>query len=233
MHHHRTPRRQTVAAVVATAAMLVVGVDLVAYAGNGDSLLLGRKNSSHGKTTVDNNGRGPALRLVTKPGAPPLAVSSGKRVRKLNADAVDGRSSKQLEPVTTRYAIGAGGETLALNEDHLIDLPAGSYAVSHRVTGSRTAGTTLHCFTFPVGELFDTGSYANLIGSTSTTSFVGITGTGAMVMPDDDQLTFRCEGDATVSLAAPVQVTVRKLTAVADGTVSPPAMPRIRRSITR
>src|SRR6478609_3793615 len=82
--------RGRVLPVLAAAAVLVGGANLAAYAASGHPILLGGDNHAVGTTTVDNDGHGPAMMLKTRRDAPPLAVTSGRMVRHLNADLVDG-----------------------------------------------------------------------------------------------------------------------------------------------
>ena len=66
---------------VSLAALLLVGgVNVASYAVNGHPLLLGRSNGETRTMILRNTGPGPALELRTRPGAPPLTVSSSRRV---------------------------------------------------------------------------------------------------------------------------------------------------------
>lgn len=113
--------------------LLVGGLNLAAYAANGHPLLLGRANQATGTTTVRNTGRGPALRLTTRHGAPPLAVSSGKRVARLNADRVDGLQGAALG--ARAYVYGIGGDW---DESYVVKsfpgLPPGWYWVRYQLS---------------------------------------------------------------------------------------------------
>lgn len=71
-----------------------------AYAANGGNFLLGKTNYA-GQATVLKNANGTALVLNSKAGTPPLAVNSTTRVRRLNADLLDGRDQ-------AGYALTAG-----------------------------------------------------------------------------------------------------------------------------
>jgi hypothetical protein len=88
--------------VVGVIAAMVIGSG-TAYAANGRSLILGHKNSATKPTTLKNS-RGTALRLTSKAGTAPFAVSSGAKVRNLNSDKVDGVSGEQLLRTTGKAA---------------------------------------------------------------------------------------------------------------------------------
>lgn len=76
--------------VAVGAAVLVGAANLTAYAANGHALLLGHDNNESHTATVVNHGPGAALSVVTRDDTPPFAVSSPARVKRLNADRVDG-----------------------------------------------------------------------------------------------------------------------------------------------
>ena len=86
-----------VAVVLASTALLVLGLDYVTFAATGQGLFLGHGNHAQSTTTVTNTGPGPALRLKrTQDGGPALAVDSDAKIRHLNADKVDGVSAERL-----------------------------------------------------------------------------------------------------------------------------------------
>jgi hypothetical protein len=76
--------------VVIGAAVVVGAANVAAYAADGHALLLGHLNSEAHTATVVDHGPGPALSLTTRDDVPPLEVSSQAKVRRLNADRVDG-----------------------------------------------------------------------------------------------------------------------------------------------
>jgi hypothetical protein len=97
-------RRLRPAAFIAgfLAAVVLTGGGAAAYAANGGSLLIGRSNSATATTTLTNSA-GIPMKLVAKPGYPPLTVNSTKTVPYLSADRLDGLSSGS-------FAL-AGGQT--------------------------------------------------------------------------------------------------------------------------
>jgi hypothetical protein len=89
---------------------LVLGVTSMAFARDGESLLLGERNVAQSLSTLVDQGAGPALSLQVNSGAP-LKVNSSTRVAKLNADMVDGMHVSQLAP--RGYAqVAANGSAL-------------------------------------------------------------------------------------------------------------------------
>lgn len=76
--------------VVIGAGVIVGAANIGAYAANGHPLLLGHTNHESRTAAVVNHGPGPALSLTTRDDTPPLEVSSQAKVRRLNADRVDG-----------------------------------------------------------------------------------------------------------------------------------------------
>ncbi len=124
--------RSRLVPVLLATLLLTGGLNLAAYAANGHPLLLGRANQATSATTVRNTGRGPALRLTTRSGVPPLAVSSGKRVARLNADRVDGLQGAALG--VRAYIYGIGGDW---DEGYVVKsfpgLPPGLYWVRYEL----------------------------------------------------------------------------------------------------
>ncbi len=83
-------------AVTITAAM---GAASVAVAAKGKPFILGKNNVASAVSTLVKQGPGPALKLLVKPGQPPLAVNSDVKVANLNADKVDGLDANGLSRV--------------------------------------------------------------------------------------------------------------------------------------
>jgi hypothetical protein len=88
--------------VLLAAVVLVGGANLASYAADGHPLLLGHANDEAHTAAVTNHGHGPALRLATRRHAPPLAVTSRKKVARLNADKVDGINGGTVTTYTYR-----------------------------------------------------------------------------------------------------------------------------------
>lgn len=123
MRAHRRVERAL--AIVGAAVMLIVGFDSVTYAATGSSLLLGRVNKAGGVTTVQNTGKGPALRLLTRsPASPPFTTNARGLVptlfagRAANSDRLGGLTLAQVKATTAAsistptqvHLVGAPGE---------------------------------------------------------------------------------------------------------------------------
>ncbi len=91
------------------AALLVATAPVVAD--TGDPVLVGRFNTGDSKTTLSASvagdsalkvantaGNGTGITVQVDPGQAPFVVNSTKRVKKLNADRVDGLSSEHIAP---------------------------------------------------------------------------------------------------------------------------------------
>lgn len=135
-----TSRGRTVPVLLA-ALLLVGGLNVAAYAATGKPLLLGRQNAADKTTTLANTGTGPALTLRSKPSAPPLKVSSTKKVARLNADQVDGLSGSELQTRTWTYTMpfGEPPAPATLQTVGFPGLPPGQYLATYTVSGNMEA----------------------------------------------------------------------------------------------
>jgi hypothetical protein len=88
--------------VVGVIAAMVIGSG-TAYAANGGTLKLGHRNQATKPTTLKNS-KGTALKLTSKAGTAPFAVSSGTKVANLNSDKIDGLSGEQFLRSTGKAA---------------------------------------------------------------------------------------------------------------------------------
>jgi hypothetical protein len=133
--------RSRIVPVLVAALVVVGGLNLVAYAANGRPLLLGQHNRETTSTSLRNTGAGPALRLRSREAAPPLAVSSTKKVARLNADRIDGLDGRQLGVRLRTYLIGGDGD-----ENDVVKtfpgLPTGRYWVGYEFRATYNAGLT-------------------------------------------------------------------------------------------
>ena len=118
----------TVGLAVVLAVMLGVATTAIAAA-PGDPFRLGKANPINKLTklvgkgeaprlVVQNRGNGVGLRLLVKPGKPPMTVNSGAKVNRLNADQIDGRHAEQLTRVAfakerTDALVGEDGTVLS------------------------------------------------------------------------------------------------------------------------
>ena len=104
------PSARSTAVLLATVAMLVVGVDYASFATTGNSLILGKFNHADATTTLTNVATGPAMRLRTASGTPPLAVNSKARVYRFNASLLGGNNARSLQTNALTFSAGTRGD---------------------------------------------------------------------------------------------------------------------------
>jgi hypothetical protein len=195
-------RGRTLPVLLAVAA-LVGAANLGAYAAAGHPLLLGQANHATATTTVSTTGRTPALTLKTSKKTPPLAVSSGKVVKHLNADRVDGLDAADLgsEAITYRLANGPTQASLKLP-------PPGTYLASISVELSDAAQGT--CW---IEELHHGNGIVpiSIFGSVSG-AYNTITGSTVFTLTKKIQdVNFRCLSPIYSTKVAPSTVTLVRI----------------------
>jgi hypothetical protein len=125
--------------VLLGAALLVGTADLTAYAANGHPLLLGHGNDETRPARLANHGPGPALSLTTRAHTPPLEVGSRTKVKRLNADRVDGIDGGDVRAYTYRLHSVFTASRFA---QRFPKLPAGrDYLVSYWLDTNMTVDT--------------------------------------------------------------------------------------------
>lgn len=138
---------KSAAVTLTAAALLVVGVDFATFAATGDSLILGRINHEPRATTLERSGPGPALRLTSRGNKhPSLVVSSLARVRRLNADMVDGRSASTLSSNAVSFKAGSRGDVYPGQAMWELPVPPGIYQASFNalvIPNPQTPGSTV------------------------------------------------------------------------------------------
>jgi hypothetical protein len=90
-------RLLTIPAAIAAAALIAVGVDGIAHATTGSSLILGHINYADGQTTIRSTNGAPLGLRPARPTDPPLVVAGTGKVRGFNADRIDDLDSSQLQ----------------------------------------------------------------------------------------------------------------------------------------
>ncbi len=121
--------------------MLAAGVD----ARTGGSLILGSKNSAGNITTLRNTGSGPALALMVKQGQPPLSVSSGVVVPRLNASLLNGKRAASFAPASGSPNYARRGTRILLTEAYdQPTIPAGGQTSTTFRYVTAPASGTLH-----------------------------------------------------------------------------------------
>ncbi|WP_323791152.1 hypothetical protein [Nocardioides sp.] len=190
------PRTRSLLAVLLTAVLVVAGINFAAQAagGKGKPVLAGKTTTSGKLTTLKRTKKGPALKLRTKAGSPPLAVTSAERVAKLNADQVDGQDAADLETLTYAYQLPEGG-TPSINRSAVFpDLPDGTYLVTYAVAlKSGGALTTSQCFLFQA----DAPRIIGLAYGTPKGGFATMASSGRIDSADGD-VELRCSGNQSI-----------------------------------
>lgn len=125
---HR-PAHATVVAWLA----LVLAVSGTAYAATGGSFVLGHTNKAAKPSRLVNTGTGPALSL--KSSGAPLGVSNTKKVARLNADLLDGRSSAAFQHRVTGTC-SAGKAITAVKPGGKVSCGSPAFAVYFAVVNS-------------------------------------------------------------------------------------------------
>lgn len=227
-------------AAVGAAAILVVGVDAIGYAANGQSLLLGKSNKAGKITEVKRTKAGPVLKLTAKkPTAAPFTTNAKGKVVNLNADKVDGINGTTLKADASdikaiRFkdtaASRPGNTTYALSA-----IPAGTYLTSFNASmvpntrGTQDLPTTVSCYLSTAGifgnvlaqsTVVDTGTYyvapsfsnvLTLTGNEDLQLFCGTTPTDGW---DYSSGLFSSSGEAPT-------LTFTRLDGVTDKTLAP------------
>ncbi|GAB3253899.1 hypothetical protein [Nocardioides dilutus] len=141
---------------------LVVGAANVgAFAATGGPLLLGKSNVANKATKLKNTGNGPALKLKSKAGNAPFAVSNKTKIKKLNADLVDGLDGTALQTKAYRYEL-SGTSAGAIMRFALPGLPPGRYVANFSISATVPGGTVFFGCILDSGAPFANGQVAAL-----------------------------------------------------------------------
>ena len=183
---------------LAVGIVLLAALDWAAAAATGQSLVLGKWNQADQTTTLKNTKSGPALDLRAK-GAT-LAVGNSKRIKYLNADELDGMSSKDFK--TNRNTIyqwtvasHTGGFTQAIPAQE-----AGSYLITFNVQMNGAAGdamnpNVINCRVIQNG-LSGAVAFQKAILADTTVTSVGtppaLNGTSPLLVAEGDSLALDC-----------------------------------------
>jgi hypothetical protein len=119
--------------------VLLAALDWAASAATGRAFVLGHWNQADHTTTLKNTANGPALDLRSKKG-PALKVNSGKRIKNLNADKLDGLTGAEYKKNrNTIYAWSVAAHTGGFTQAIPPQLP-GSYLITFNVQLNGAAG---------------------------------------------------------------------------------------------
>ena len=212
-------RLKSAVTALAVGIVLLAALDWAAAAATGRAMVLGRWNQADHTTTLKNTKNGPALDLRANKG-PALAVNSDKRVKKLNADMLDGKNASDLAASKqTVYVYGAASRVGGFTQN-LPPQPEGSYLVAFSAQFVGAAGTTANPNTVTCHILVTT-----LSGTTSVTKAVlaeaqvssvesppAVSGVGTVALLANDRVALVCTMSRpnqqwSTSAQQPIQVT--------------------------
>jgi hypothetical protein len=179
--------------------VLIAALDWAAAAATGRPAILGKWNQADRTTTIKNTAKGPALDLRAKKG-PALKVNNSKRIKKLNADKLDGMSSSDFKTNrNTVYqwtvATHTGGFTQAIPAQAV-----GSYLINFNVQMNGAAGdpanpNVINCRIVQNGVSGTVAFQKAVLADTQVTS-VGtppaLNGTSPLIVAEGDTLALDC-----------------------------------------
>jgi hypothetical protein len=183
---------------LAVGIVLLAALDWAAAAATGRPAILGKWNQADHATTIKNTDGGPALDLRAK--GPALKVHNSKRIKKLNADKLDGMSSSDFK--TNRNTVyqwtvasHTGGFTQAIPAQS-----PGSYLITFSVQLNGAAGdpgnpNVINCRIIQNGLSGTIAFQKAILADTQVTS-VGtppaLNGTSPLIVAPGDTLALDC-----------------------------------------
>jgi hypothetical protein len=192
--------RGRVLPVLLAATVVVGGANLAAYAANGHPVLLGQKNTAT-KTTTIKNAKGTVLSLKGKKGKPTFKVSNTEKIKKLNADLVDGLDSTALQNKTYTYNLTGTSAAPNLIRFALPGLPGGKYLVTLSVNAALSGVSPFFGCIFDSGAPFTNGKLPAL-GATGGGNVWYVSGAGYL---DTTALTYTltCQSSGGTTIVVP------------------------------
>jgi hypothetical protein len=192
-------RLKSALTALAVGIVLLTAVDFTAAAATGRGMVLGQWNQADHKTVLKNTKQGVALDLRTKNG-PVLKVNNSNRIKKLNADMVDGMNASQLQASRQNIFLwGTANHTGGFSQV-VPTQAAGSYLMSYSIqlvgaAGSVANPNTIACRVVVASVVGTQLVTKGIVGETTVTS-VGtppsLSGSGATVLAPGDQVRFGC-----------------------------------------
>ncbi len=174
-----TMNRQRILTITAAGFILLAGSSLGSYAANGGPVMLGKTNTATKSTTIKTTGNGPALKLKSKKSKAPFSVNSKTKVKKLNADRVDGLNGSALQNKTYVYNLTAdiAGNIVRWN---LPGVPAGKYLATYSINGTMSGSPTFFGCFFDSGPVFANATLASLGVTSGSGSSFFVSGSGVL-----------------------------------------------------
>lgn len=181
-------RLKTVLSALMVGLLLIIGLDGIAYAATGQSVILGKVNKANKTTTVERTNAGAPLTLKAQAGSPPLAVTTGQVVANLNADRVDGKHASDLGVRTLGYRSAVNETGVSAINVVAQDVPAGTYLANYDTWLYTAANTQGWCWLAGPAGL---AGFAESGGNSS--GFFPVNGTGVLQVPATADVTLHCE----------------------------------------
>ena len=204
------PSWRAVASVLSAAALVAAGAGSLSYAGSGHS------SPRAGDTTViKNTGKGPALSLISKKKFPALAVSNSKLVKKLNADALDGRHAEQLSPTIMRATVGTPNQPITGNQYFTSTaIPAGTYVASMHGLMSPDSGANYQCLFIDYTKFaaMDYSGYWAVAFRSDSSEDLNIDQSNVVTLPAGHQVIWGCSFSGNTTVLQPAAFTLQKTT---------------------
>lgn len=212
-------RLKSALTALAVGLVLLTALDVAASAATGRAMILGHFNQADHTTVVKNTKKGPALDLRAKKG-PALAVNSSQRVKRLNADLLDGKNASDLAASKQTVYVYGGTARVGGFTQILPPQPAGSYLLAYSAQFVGAAGTTANPNTVTCHIVVST-----LSGTTSTTKAIlaeaqvasvesppAVSGVGTVAILASDRVALVCTMSRpnqqwSTSALQPIQVT--------------------------
>jgi hypothetical protein len=179
--------------------VLLAALDWAASAATGRAFVLGRWNQADHTTTLKNTAKGPALDLRAKKG-PALKVNNSNRIKKLNADKLDGMHGSDYK--TNRNTIyqwsvatHTGGFTQAIPAQQ-----PGSYLITFDLQLNGAAGepgnpNVINCRIIQSGVSGAVTFTKAVLADTQVTSIgtpPALNGTSPIIISEGDTLALDC-----------------------------------------
>ena len=213
-------RLKSAITALAVGIVLLAALDWAAAAATGRATILGTWNQADHTTTMKNTQKGPALDLRANKG-PALAVNNSKRIKKLNADELDGMNASDLAASKQSvYIYGATGRVGGFTQALPVQEP-GSYLVAFSAqfvgaAGSLANPNTVTCH-IVVSELSGTTLITKGIVAEGQVASIesppAVSGTGSVVLGASDSISLQCTMSRpnqqwSTSALQPIEVTV-------------------------
>ncbi len=212
---------RTAATALIVGLVLLMATDYVAMAATGKPFILGKVNKA-GKTTTVKSAAGPALKLTTKAGQPPLSVNRNTVVTNFNADLLDGKSASQFGIRTKVYA----AQIAAINTNFFTvttpTIAAGNYLITLSGFLNVPVGSSLECTVgVESGDTYyiDQWIPGNTEGKASfnASSVAGITTSQPILVDCLSQTT----GTLSSFQSSPLRLTFTSIDTVTSGALTP------------